>query len=63
MIVPDGVASVTLRYPAGRASGYSLKISPTRHHHDKARQQRAVVSATERRWWSDMDTHDDLAGR
>jgi hypothetical protein len=28
MIVPDGVASVTLRYPAGRASGYSKKISP-----------------------------------
>jgi hypothetical protein len=28
MIVPDGVASVTLRYPAGRASGYSRKISP-----------------------------------
>jgi hypothetical protein len=28
MIVPDGVASVTLRYPAGRASGYSAKISP-----------------------------------
>lgn len=28
MIVPDGVASVTLRYPAGRASGYSPKISP-----------------------------------
>jgi hypothetical protein len=28
MIVPDGVARVTLRYPAGRASGYSAKISP-----------------------------------
>jgi hypothetical protein len=28
MIVPDGVAEVTLRYPAGRASGYSSKISP-----------------------------------
>lgn len=28
MIVPDGVANVTLRYPAGRASGYSPKISP-----------------------------------
>ena len=28
MIVPDGVASVTLRYPAGRASGYSPEISP-----------------------------------
>jgi hypothetical protein len=28
MIVPDGVAAVTLRYPAGRASGYSAKISP-----------------------------------
>lgn len=28
MIVPDGVATVTLRYPAGRASGYSMKISP-----------------------------------
>jgi hypothetical protein len=28
MIVPDGVASVTLRYPAGRASGYSRQISP-----------------------------------
>ena len=28
MIVPDGVARVTLRYPAGRASGYSTKISP-----------------------------------
>ncbi len=28
MLVPDGVASVTLRYPAGRASGYSPKISP-----------------------------------
>jgi len=28
MIVPDGVASVTLRYPAGRASGYSARISP-----------------------------------
>lgn len=28
MIVPDGVASVTLHYPAGRASGYSPKISP-----------------------------------
>jgi len=28
MIVPDGVAKVTLRYPAGRASGYSTKISP-----------------------------------
>ena len=24
----DGVAKVTLRYPAGRASGYSPKISP-----------------------------------
>ena len=28
MIVPDDVARVTLRYPAGRASGYSPKISP-----------------------------------
>jgi hypothetical protein len=28
MIVPDGVAGVTLHYPAGRASGYSTKISP-----------------------------------
>jgi len=28
MIVPDGVASVTLHYPAGRASGYSPVISP-----------------------------------
>jgi hypothetical protein len=28
MVVPDGVASVTLRFPAGRASGYSPKISP-----------------------------------
>jgi hypothetical protein len=28
MIVPDGVAKVTLRYPAGRASGYSPKTSP-----------------------------------
>jgi hypothetical protein len=28
MVVPDGVAQVTLRYPAGRASGYSPKISP-----------------------------------
>ena len=28
MIVPDGVAKVTLRFPAGRASGYSPKISP-----------------------------------
>lgn len=28
MVVPDGVASVTLHYPAGRASGYSPKISP-----------------------------------
>ncbi len=28
MIVPDGVASVTLRYPPGRASGYSPKVSP-----------------------------------
>jgi hypothetical protein len=28
IIVPDGVAKVTLRYPAGRASGYSPKISP-----------------------------------
>jgi len=28
MIVPDGVSRVTLRYPAGRASGYSPKISP-----------------------------------
>ena len=28
MIVPDGVATVTLRFPAGRASGYSPKISP-----------------------------------
>jgi hypothetical protein len=28
MIVPDGVAVVTLRYPAGRASGYSPRISP-----------------------------------
>jgi hypothetical protein len=28
LVVPDGVARVTLRYPAGRASGYSPKISP-----------------------------------
>jgi hypothetical protein len=28
LVVPDGVATVTLRYPAGRASGYSPKISP-----------------------------------
>jgi hypothetical protein len=28
MVVPDRIASVTLRYPAGRASGYSPKISP-----------------------------------
>jgi hypothetical protein len=28
MIVPDGVASVALRYPPGRASGYSPKVSP-----------------------------------
>jgi hypothetical protein len=28
MIVPDGVAKVVLRFPAGRASGYSPKISP-----------------------------------
>jgi hypothetical protein len=28
MVVPDGVAKVTLRYPAGRASGYSPKIAP-----------------------------------
>jgi hypothetical protein len=28
MIVPDGVANVTLHFPAGRASGYSAKISP-----------------------------------
>jgi len=28
MVVPDGVATVTLRYPAGRASGYSPRISP-----------------------------------
>jgi hypothetical protein len=28
MVVPDGVASVTLHYPAGPASGYSPKISP-----------------------------------
>ncbi len=28
MIVPDGVAKVTLRFPAGRASGYSPKIWP-----------------------------------
>ena len=28
IIVPDGVAKVTLHYPAGRASGYSPKISP-----------------------------------
>jgi hypothetical protein len=28
MLVPDSVALVTLRYPAGRASGYSPKISP-----------------------------------
>jgi hypothetical protein len=27
IVVPDGVANVTLRYPAGRASGYSKKIS------------------------------------
>jgi hypothetical protein len=28
MVVPDSVAEVTLKYPAGRASGYSPKISP-----------------------------------
>lgn len=28
MVVPDGVAKVTLHYPAGHASGYSPKISP-----------------------------------
>jgi hypothetical protein len=28
MVVPDGVAKVTLRYPAGPASGYSPKLSP-----------------------------------
>lgn len=28
MIVPDGVASMTIRFPAGQASGYSPKISP-----------------------------------
>lgn len=28
MVVPDGVASVVLRYPAGRASGYSPRVSP-----------------------------------
>jgi hypothetical protein len=28
MIVPDGVANVEFRYPAGRASGYSPKVSP-----------------------------------
>jgi hypothetical protein len=28
MVVPDGVAAVTLHYPAGRASGYIPKISP-----------------------------------
>ncbi|MCW3018347.1 MAG: hypothetical protein JWN10_655 [Solirubrobacterales bacterium] len=28
MVVPDGVAKVTLRYPAGPASGYSPKVSP-----------------------------------
>jgi len=28
MVVPDGVAKVTFRYPAGRASGYSRRISP-----------------------------------
>jgi hypothetical protein len=28
LVVPDGVAKVTLHYPAGRASGYSPKISP-----------------------------------
>jgi hypothetical protein len=28
LVVPDGVARVTLRYPAGPASGYSPKISP-----------------------------------
>jgi hypothetical protein len=28
MVVPNGVANVTLRYPAGPASGYSRKISP-----------------------------------
>ena len=28
MIVPDGVANVTLHYPAGPASGYTRKISP-----------------------------------
>ncbi len=28
MVVPDGVASIALSFPAGRASGYSPKISP-----------------------------------
>jgi hypothetical protein len=28
IVVPDGVAKVTLDYPAGRASGYSPAISP-----------------------------------
>lgn len=28
MVVPNGVAKVTFRYPAGRASGYSPRISP-----------------------------------
>jgi hypothetical protein len=28
IVVPDGVATVTLHYPAGRASGYSPRISP-----------------------------------
>ena len=28
LVAPDGVAKVTLRYPAGPASGYSPKISP-----------------------------------
>ena len=28
MIVPDGVADVTIHFPAGRASGYSAKVSP-----------------------------------
>lgn len=28
MIIPDGVARVTLDYPAGRASGYSPLVSP-----------------------------------
>jgi hypothetical protein len=28
MIVPDGVSRVTIHFPAGRASGYSPKVSP-----------------------------------